>query len=494
MSDVELPEVGIHDRVRVDVADYPGAIAGSARGSVLLEPPPPGTPWRPEEAPVVDTFVAGEGAEALALGPWWDAGFRGQGVKVAVFDVQWFNAAVIDEELGDVQTHDCELTRSCDVAMDTLRPRYSFEEGSHGVGCAEVVADFAPEAELHLVRVNGPTGLENAAEWAVRNEIDLVSMSMSFFNNSFYDGSGAVADAAGHMAEGGTLLVTSAGNYATEHWIGDWIDLDHDGWMDFPWGSSYLPVYYGAGAGGAYVTWDEFTRCGRNDFDVEAVNRDGEIVGRATATQDPEGDSCVPLERITLQTEVEDWYWLRIRRVRGAGGTRVAVLARGGSVYDPQPGSLADPASSPSPFVVGAVRASHYALGGPESFSSVGPTHAGFYKPDIAGPDGLSSRIFGTTGFYGTSAATPAVAGTLAVLLSARPDLDARAAADLLAANALDGPPAGEPPDPAIGAGKARLWSLEDDASSACGGAGGAAIGVPLLWWGSIRRRGSCPR
>ena len=492
--DVELPEVGVHDRVRVDVVDYPGAVSGSATGSVLLAPPPPGVPWRPEEAPVVDAWYAEEAAEAVALDPWHAAGFRGQGVRIAVFDVQWFNAELLAEELGDHQTHDCELTRSCDVPMDTLRPRYSFEEGAHGVACAEVVHDLAPDAELHLVRVDGPTSLENAADWAVRNDIDLVSMSMSFFNNSFYDGSGTVADAAGHMAEGGTLLVTSAGNYATEHWVGEWSDPDQDGWMDFPWGSSYLPVYFGAGAGLGYVTWDEFSRCGRNDFDVYAVNRDGEWVGASEGVQDADADACTPLERIGLRTDEEDWYWLRIRRKAGAGGVRVAVLARGGTVYDAQPGGLADPASSMAPWVVGAVRASEYAFGAPEFFSSYGPTHGGFYKPDVAGPDGLSSRVFGTTGFYGTSAATPAVAGTLAVLMSARPDLDARAAADLLGANALDARSPGMPPDPGVGVGRVRLWDLADEGAPGCEAGGGAMIAAPLLWWGRFRRRSACPR
>jgi hypothetical protein len=492
--DAELPQVGMADRVRVDVPDWPGALSSSALGSVLLAPPPPGTPWRLEEAPFVDAFEATEGIEALALAPWHAAGAGGAGVKVAVFDVQWFNTDVALAELGEVITHDCETQRSCESPMDTLRPRFSWEEGSHGVACAEVIHDLAPEAELHLVRVNGLTTLENAVEWAIREEIDVVSMSMSFFNNSFHDGSGPLNDAAARLGNNGVLLVASAGNYAQEHWVGDWVDADHDGFMEFGGGSSYLPVYLGSGGGSAYVSWDEFTRCGRNDLDVIAVNRDGEIIGRAESEQSAEGDSCSPVERISMHADHEDWAWLRVYRKAGGGGVRVGVLSRGSRIYGATGGSLADPASNVGVFTVGAVRADGYAHNGPEFFSSLGPTRGGLAKPDIAGPDGLSTWTYGPTGFYGTSAATPAVAAAIAVALGEDGDADARTVADRLAADALGDRLTWQAADPGLGAGRARLWDPDADLRHVCGSGGGAAIVGPLLWWRRSRRSGACSR
>jgi hypothetical protein len=409
-------------------------------------------------------------------------------VKVAVFDVQWFNAALSLEELGAPETHDCETQASCESPMDTLRPRFTWEEGSHGVACAEVIHDLAPDAELHLVRVNGLTTFENAVDWAIREHIDVVSMSLSFFNNSFHDGSGPLNDAAARLGQNGVLLVASAGNYATEHWAGDWIDADHDGFMEFGGGSGYLPVYLGADGGSAYVTWDEFTRCGRNDFDVLAVNDAGEIIGRSEGVQDAEADSCSPIERITMRADREGWAWIRIYRKRGGGAVKVGVLARGSRIYGATGGSLADPASNVGVFTVGAVRANGYAHNGAESFSSLGPTRAGRAKPDIAGPDGLSTFTYGPTGFYGTSAATPAVAAAIALALGEDGDSDAREVAERLAGNALSEGFTWQDADPALGAGKARLWSVDAETRRACGSEGGAAIVAPLLWWVRSRR------
>jgi subtilisin family serine protease len=61
-----------------------------------------------------------------------------------------------------------------------------------------------------------------------------------------------------------------------------------------------------------------------------------------------------------------------------------------------------------------------------EYYSSLGPTIDGRLKPDLVGPDSVSSGTYGTfsqcgSGFAGTSAAAPHVAGAAALLWGLRP-------------------------------------------------------------------------
>ena len=256
--------------IRVDVPDHPGALVSSDLGSTLAEPPADGTPWRVAPVAETDTFGAYEAWEALdamAAAPWHEAGFDGTGVKVAVFDLEWYGAELVMDELGDATTHDCFVQRSCDHPIDTLRPTFSFETGSHGVACAEVIRDIAPGVELHLVRVSNLTTLENGVQWAIREGIDVISMSLSFFNESFYDGTGAINAQMDALTEAGVLMVTSAGNYADEHYQEAFSDVDGDGFHDFPFGDG-LPIYLSAGTRRVYVSWDQFSSCGRTDLDA----------------------------------------------------------------------------------------------------------------------------------------------------------------------------------------------------------------------------------
>lgn len=515
----ELPEVGPWDRVRVDRPDWPGAETSSASGAVLLAPPPAGTRWRPEIAPEVDVIDAArlevaatpgvddgadagpfvgdldarEAAVAMAAAPWRaEGGPRGAGVKVAVFDVQWFGAQLLQDELGDVVTHDCQEQRSCDLPMDTLRPRYAFEEGGHGMACAETVRDLAPDAELHLVRVNGPTTLENAVDWAIREDIDVVSMSMSFFHNSFHDGTGSVVDSAARLADAGILFVVSAGNYATEHWSAPWNDTDADGTMDFPWGSAWWPVYASAGSGSLQLSWDDFGACGRADLDLLVVDRDGRILGRSSATQDADGDSCIPVERAGYSLAEDGWVYAQVRARPGSTPPRIALWARGADAWRTTPGGMADPASAPTALTVGAVRATAYTSSGAEFFSSTGPTHAGLAKPDLAGPNGLTTQTYGVLGFYGTSASTPAVAGAAALVLSADPTMTPLEAGErlrhsIVSPTSWSGPALG--PDGELGAGRVRLAPPEVPAVGFCGrDATATALLAPILLVSRRRR------
>ncbi len=477
--------------VRVDTPDHPEALISSDRGSMLAGPPSDGVAYRPVSIPEVDTaYVAWEAVDALQTDAWIQAGYDGSGVRVAVFDVQWLNAELRPEELGDVETWDCGAHDTCELPMDTLRPWHSYEEGSHGVACAEVIRDLAPGVELHLVRVNGLTTLENAVGWAIRHDVDLISMSLSMFSESFYDGTGSVNDLMGQLASAGVLMVTSSGNYADEHWVEWFRDDDLDGFHEFDGSSEYLPVWLdGGGRSRIMINWDQYRHCGDTDLDAYVWDAEGNLAGRSEGRQIVEEKGCYPSERISAYAESSGWHYLQLRRAAGDPAVRFSIFARGSTLYEPMAeGSIADPGTHPSVFTVGAVRALNYIGNDVEYFSSQGPTHGGLSKPDIAGPDGVSSSVYGATGFYGTSASTPAVVAALAILMSADPDLDPYQAADRLMSYAWDERATFDAPDTAVGAGYARLPPLQVGSR----GCGDRPLLLPvLLWWPLVvlRRR-----
>lgn len=493
--------------VRVEDPSYPGALMVSETAALLDAPPGEGTAWSWEDLAVVDEDTDGLLApgfpdermrHVLGVDAWHEAGFRGQGVKVAVFDIQWAGTQVDASELQVAGTADCWTHPSCETPIDLTATRFSYERGVHGLSCAEVVRDLAPDAELYLVRVNGRTTFESAAAWAIRHGIQVVSLSMSFFNASFYDGTGPYADAVADMDAAGILLVTSAGNYARQHWKGAWSDGDGDDRLDVD-GSNALSLELSPGRRTVYVQWDEHFACGASDLDALVYDPRGYVVARGLRRQGLGEDGCSPVERLTVEAGVQGTYRLEIvaRRLT-TPFLEVDVLATDGRVSQPiAEGSLADPAAAPQAFVVGAVRADGYLDNDVEVFSSWGPSRAGVPKPDVAGPDGVTVEGYGTSGFYGTSASTPAIAGTLAVVLSRWPELSPREASERLRAWAMDEGVGSDPrgDDPRWGAGKVRLPPPDASDAGCLGGPGRAAWLLPfapLSWF--RRRRAAAPR
>ena len=462
--------------VRVDQGGFPGAEASSARGSVLLEPPTDGTAWRIESVPEVDDLSLTEvwdprATAVTGLDAWHAAGHLGQNIRVAIFDIQWFGADFREAELGEYQSHDCWVDPLCETPIDSLRPRFDFERGSHGVACAEIVRDLAPESELHLVRVNGQTTFENAVDWAIREQVDLISMSMTFFNESFYDGSGPISEQIDRLDAAGILMVTSAGNNGERHYQDSFRDRNNNGFHEFHSGSEYLPIRAKAGDGRvAAVLWDEFQDCGKSDLGIQLLDSRGNTIRRQDHFQDFENEKCTPVERIRAPIELDgEWVYLRIERLLGEGPLPIDIMSFSGGIFGAiAENSMADPAPHAGSFTVGAVHVEDYMHNPVEPFSSQGPSRGPTLKPNLVAPDGLSTRTYGANRFFGTSASAPVAASALAVRLSADPSLSPQEGAKDLEAWAWSGSNTWTQPDPAMVAGRLGLRDLHLEKKEGC--------------------------
>jgi subtilisin family serine protease len=82
--------------------------------------------------------------------------------------------------------------------------------------------------------------------------------------------------------------------------------------------------------------------------------------------------------------------------------------------------SLLGPADATGVMAVGAINSNSWTTGPQEPSSSQGPTNDGRIKPDIMGPDNVSTGVYGS-GFTGTSASSPHVAGAAALILNKNP-------------------------------------------------------------------------
>ena len=312
---------------------------------------------------------------------------------------------------------------------------------------------------------------------------------MSFFNESFYDGTGSVNSAVDILVAGGVLMVTSAGNYAQQHYRAAFYDPDRDDRHNFDAGNQRLPIYLAEGTSKINLIWDDFQDCGATDLDGYIYDDAGNLVGRSTRSQAADSNRCRPTESISAHAAEEGWHYLVVHRAGGRPDTVFDVHARGGSIYGAMPeSSITDPGSHPHAFTVGAVNVNGYANNPVQSYSSQGPTTAGVDKPDIVGPDGLTSSIYGPSRFFGTSAATPVVAAMVALVMSEDPTKTPREAATALQATAVSDEPVWAASNPAQGAGKARLPSLRESET----GCHSTTPLLTILFWmpfGALRRR-----
>ncbi|HKG12239.1 MAG TPA: S8 family serine peptidase [Pyrinomonadaceae bacterium] len=402
--------------VRVESLEFIAGLPGVLQISI----PPTGQPE-----------VVSQGVSRTKASNFFNAGFNGQGVKVAILDLGF---AGYTSRLGS------ELPSNV-----TARSFYNSTSGNgditgggekHGTACAEVVHDMAPGAQLYLVNYNTVAEMNAAVQYLVSQGVRVISHSAGFFNSSFYDGGGPVSAVAGSARASGVLWVNSAGNSARAHWEGFFSDADGDDFNEFS-GTTDETINVSATAGediNVFLTWDDWNSS-TNDYDLylyfgSPLQVVASSAGFQTGFQEP-------TEAISYNAAQTGTYHIVIKRPFFASNLRFELFSSTHdlSEHNVLSTSVLDPACSASSFTAGAVR---HDLNTVEPFSSLGPTTSGLRKPDIAGPDGVLTATYGSGGFFGTSASAPHVAGAAALILSQSPSKTASEVQSLLQSNAVD--------------------------------------------------------
>jgi hypothetical protein len=409
-------------------------------------------------APVSVPTTVGGGVAVVGADDLHAANLTGENVSVGVVDAGFDpNATDVADQVVAARAFGAGLS----------------ERPTHGTGVAEVVAETAPGADLHLAAYRGSTNYARAVEWLVEADVDVVVMAVAWLGEPA-DGTGYVSRTAASAVDEGAVWVGSVGNYAEKHWQGRFNDTTGDRVHDFggtvadPDEVNYLSdpdddddrwrlepgdtVY-------AVLEWDDWPgedvaawRNESDDYDLHLFYygdgaNDTETVARARQSHD---GWDAPVEVLEYTVDREGSYGLYVSREQdGPGDPTIELFTvdTGPPEYSVPTGSVVAPAASERTVAVGAFR---YDTGEREAFSSVGPTDDGRRGVDLLGPDGFENDVYGE--FVGTSAAAPSVAGVAALLRGANPTLSPAGVEERLAATADDAGPPG--PDTRSGYGR----------------------------------------
>ena len=395
--------------------------------------------------------VAGSKADAFQAAKW-----TGAGVKVAVIDTGFAGLAA-RQSAGDLPAGVAAVD-FCGGGFGTT--------SNHGTAVAEVVHELAPEAQLHLICITNEVSLGQAKDYAKANGISIVNMSLTFAYTARGDGTGAPGTPDGIVADAranGILWVVSAGNWAQQHWGGAFNSGSFDpNWHDWVTGDETNSIVIQAGqVACVFLKWDSWP-VSNQDFNLHLLNAAGTtIVAQSTnmqnGSQRPTEDMCYTNPGATSTFHVV------VSRLSATTAPRLDMIAVFQTLeHVVGAGSLIEPASSPNAMTAGALC---WADGSLRAYSSRGPTIDGRVKPDIVGLDGVSTGTYGpsspcTSGFNGTSASAPHVAGLAALGKQQNPSLTPAQLQTWLEARALDVSTPGK--DNATGSGRTYVHTFTD--------------------------------
>ena len=366
-----------------------------------------------------------EGVSFMGADQMKNAGYTGNGTKIAVIDA---SVDPTDPEFSAnvVYSHLYDSANNCAGSITCGDPR-------HGDAVSEIIVDMAPNVSLYLYAIRNNVDFANAVDDAISKDVDIISASIGFptsgsnDTSNFRDGHSSVAKKINQASDAGILSVIASGNDGNKHWKGTYsanstiansLGLTGSGYESvniFNQSASgnlkaCLPV---VNSGTPYtLTWNNWPTTNQ-DYDLLFYNSTmtkfyGATSSRQTGTQSPMdriqvtgiASICIVIASYNSDENATFHFYTNSNDLNNS--------------FEVRSGSIGTPADATGALAVGAVNVSNNLL---EGFSSSGPTDDSRNKPEVCGVDNTFSHQYSPSKFFGTSAATPHVAGTAALIL-----------------------------------------------------------------------------
>ena len=359
------------------------------------------------------------------------SGLTGKGVRVGVIS-DGADAWTSARATGDLPT---SIQTSADLRG----------EGHEGTAMMEIVHDMAPDARLAFAGPNTSVEMARAILWLANDAFDgegadVVVDDLAFLFEPYFE-DGIVAQAAADALAGGAVYVSSAGNWANQHYDGKFVD-GGDGFHAFD-GSSDISMRLLTPKGvEVYLQWNDQFGASGNDYDLYICRAglrptDFNLFnGFCSSSQDTQNGDDDPQETAAIY----DWDEVDVFIKKDSGqGRRLKFYAVAFSFSGVQrsvslaehgvmEGGITQHEAVPGVLAVGAVSVGDPGNDDIVDYSDQGPSRIYFPTEETRmKPDVVASTCVSVTGsggfprtFCGTSAAAPHVAGIAALLVEAQ--------------------------------------------------------------------------